>query len=96
MNAIIALCHFCEVHGPRAVFCTQTLRDTKVEELALSNETVTNTTCDACSSIGYSMGMVSQDEESAISFMSTHIPVLTEVTPLLHQAAVRSLRYILN
>lgn len=23
MNAIIALCHFCEQHGPRVLFCTQ-------------------------------------------------------------------------
>ena len=26
MNAIISLCHFCEVHGPKILFCTQTLR----------------------------------------------------------------------
>jgi len=26
MNAIISLCHFCEVHGPQILFCTQTLR----------------------------------------------------------------------
>jgi hypothetical protein len=25
MNALIALLHFCEVHGPCAVFCTQTI-----------------------------------------------------------------------
>ena len=23
MNAVIALCHFCEVHGPQILFCTQ-------------------------------------------------------------------------
>lgn len=23
MNAVIALCHFCEIHGPRVLFCTQ-------------------------------------------------------------------------
>ena len=23
MNAVIALCHFCEVHGPVVVICTQ-------------------------------------------------------------------------
>lgn len=27
MNAIISLCHFCELHGPSVVFCTQTFRD---------------------------------------------------------------------
>ncbi|XP_055955020.1 folliculin [Patella vulgata] len=26
MNAIINLCHFCEIHGPRIVYCTQPLR----------------------------------------------------------------------
>ena len=26
MNAIISLCHFCELHGPKILFCTQTLR----------------------------------------------------------------------
>lgn len=27
MNAIVSLCHFCELHGPSVVFCTQTFRD---------------------------------------------------------------------
>lgn len=26
MNAIIALCHFCELHGPKILYCTQTFR----------------------------------------------------------------------
>ncbi|XP_030068841.1 folliculin [Microcaecilia unicolor] len=25
MNAIVALCHFCELHGPRTLFCTEAL-----------------------------------------------------------------------
>ncbi|NWT04046.1 FLCN protein, partial [Mionectes macconnelli] len=25
MNAIVALCHFCELHGPRTLFCTEVL-----------------------------------------------------------------------
>lgn len=25
MNAIVSLCHFCELHGPRTLFCTQAL-----------------------------------------------------------------------
>ncbi|XP_069189382.1 folliculin isoform X2 [Procambarus clarkii] len=27
MNAIVSLCHFCELHGPSVVFCTQAFRD---------------------------------------------------------------------
>lgn len=23
MNALVALCHFCELHGPRTLFCTE-------------------------------------------------------------------------
>ncbi|KAK6468653.1 folliculin-like [Huso huso] len=25
MNALVALCHFCELHGPRTLFCTEAL-----------------------------------------------------------------------
>ncbi|KAI8882202.1 hypothetical protein K501DRAFT_324120 [Backusella circina FSU 941] len=31
MNALIALLHFCEVHGPCAVFCTQTIHKTEFD-----------------------------------------------------------------
>lgn len=27
MNAIIALCHFCESHGPKVLFCTQPIHN---------------------------------------------------------------------
>lgn len=27
MNAVVALCHFCEIHGPRVVFCCQPYHD---------------------------------------------------------------------
>lgn len=27
MNAIVSICHFCELHGPNVVFCTQAFRD---------------------------------------------------------------------
>lgn len=90
MNAIIALCHFCEAHGPRTVFCTQTLRDTKFEDLSLATDNV-NPNCEACNSIGNSLGMLSKDEESNTNFMSTQVPVLNDVVPLLTQAGVRSL-----
>lgn len=26
MNAVVALCHFCEIHGPSVVMCTQPFR----------------------------------------------------------------------
>lgn len=90
MNAVIALCHFCEAHGPCAVFCTQTLRDTRIDELVFNTEKV-NKNCAACNSIGNSIGMLSQDVKNNANFMSTQIPVLADVTGLIKQAAVRSL-----
>lgn len=38
MNAILVLCNFCEAHGPKPIFCTQTLRDTKLTDLYLKEE----------------------------------------------------------
>jgi hypothetical protein len=26
MNAIISLCHFCDTHGPKTLFCTQAFK----------------------------------------------------------------------
>ena len=32
MNAIIALCHFCEFHGPSVLFCTQVIIENDVDK----------------------------------------------------------------
>lgn len=89
MNAIVALCHFCESHGPSSVFCTQTLRDSKIDEQLFNFDA--NKVCAACNSIGLSLGMLSHDVESNANFLSTQTPVITEVITLVKQAAVRSL-----
>ncbi|XP_016956175.1 folliculin [Drosophila biarmipes] len=93
MNAVIALCHFCEAHGPCAIFCTQTLRDTKLEDLPLEQQQQTQKSCSACN---YSMGrnnnaIYSRDTESGATFVSTKVAVLAEVANLVKQAAVLSL-----
>ncbi|EDW40418.1 GL25234 [Drosophila persimilis] len=95
MNAVIALCHFCEAHGPCAIFCTQTLRDTKIEDLPLEQhqQQQSQKTCSACN---YSMGrnnsgIYSKDTESGATFVSTRVAVLTEVATMVKQAAVLSL-----
>ncbi|KAH8240026.1 hypothetical protein KR032_010356 [Drosophila birchii] len=92
MNAVIALCHFCEAHGPCAIFCTQTLRDTKLEDLPLDQQQ-NQKSCSACN---YSMGrnnnaIYSRDTESGATFVSTKVAVLPEVASLVKQAAVLSL-----
>lgn len=37
MNAVIALCTFCEMHGPKVIFATQTYRTYKSPESAEEN-----------------------------------------------------------
>ncbi|XP_023033169.1 folliculin isoform X1 [Drosophila willistoni] len=95
MNAVIALCHFCEAHGPCALFCTQTLRDTKIDDLQLEQQQQQQTklTCSACNSMGRHNfnAIYSTDTESGATFMSTRVPVLPEVFTLVNQAAVLSL-----
>uniref|UniRef100_A0A0A1WE37 Folliculin n=1 Tax=Zeugodacus cucurbitae TaxID=28588 RepID=A0A0A1WE37_ZEUCU len=96
MNAVIALCHFCEAHGPNAIFCTQTLRDTKLEELQLNQQHVENKICSACNSLGQTNGMYSKDNESGATFLSTQTAALADVQLLVKQAAVRSLSCEIN
>lgn len=90
MNAIIALCHFCEAHGPCPILCTHTLRDTKIDEL-VNNSNVNENTCPGCNSIGKTIGLLSQDSESNANFLSTQTAVINDIVPLVKQAAVRSL-----
>lgn len=91
MNAVICLCHFCEAHGPAAIFCTQTLRNTKIDELNFYEQQLPNQLCAACNSLGKLTGIVSKDETSNANFLSSQTPVLPEVCNLIKQASVRSL-----
>lgn len=90
MNAVIVLCHFCEAHGPWPIFCTQTLRDSKIDEI-LKNSNTNDTKCPGCNSLGNLVGMISQDKESNANFLSTQSPVISDIVPLVKQAAVQSL-----
>lgn len=46
MNAIIALCHFCEFHGPSVLFCTQAFHCEAHDPLKETNTSVLE--CGAC------------------------------------------------
>nr|XP_019537850.2 folliculin [Aedes albopictus] len=90
MNAIIALCHFCETHGPGAVFCTQTLRETNIQLLDIHFDSEKKG-CAACNSIGNSIGLVSKDPDSNAHFVSSQTPVINETIELVRKAAFRSI-----
>ncbi|XP_012283944.1 folliculin isoform X2 [Orussus abietinus] len=104
MNAVIAMCTFCEMHGPRVIFTTQTYHnfdDRNMERLKfygpkevlrqnqMSSEDCQRE-CDGCQSMG-NVKYLSNDHETRTSFLSAQRPLLHEVNLSLKQACIRSL-----
>ncbi|XP_052068682.1 folliculin-like [Mytilus californianus] len=94
MNAIIALCHFCEGHGPQVMFCTQPIHPKEQTELSnedaaasLSNRvrspsgdsSVSSKSEHTCEGC-YSVktGFVSHDNDAPISYISSKYPNPTQ------------------
>lgn len=86
MNAIVGLCHFCEAHGPRPVFCTFT---TDNEEHTTESSKCT-VQCNGCTSLGPETVLVSKDDDGTI-FCSRETVPNADVTSFLRQAAIRSI-----
>ncbi|KAL6430538.1 hypothetical protein ACFW04_007850 [Cataglyphis niger] len=104
MNAAIALCTFCEMHGPKVIFTTQTYRnyDTQnIEKLKFygpkevlrqshnSLEDVQDE-CEGCQSIG-NVKYLSNEHETRTSFLSAQQSLMQDIGNLLKHACVRSL-----
>ncbi|XP_037934018.1 folliculin-like [Teleopsis dalmanni] len=94
MNAVIALCNFCQAHGPCPIFCTLTLRS-KLDDLHLDQQ-INNKLCAACNSLGQSNALYSKDTESGATFLSTQTAALPEVATLVKYAAIQSLSSEIN
>ncbi|XP_063702349.1 folliculin [Culicoides brevitarsis] len=91
MNAVIALNHFCESHGPNVVFTTTTLRETNLNEISFKNVLFERHNCPSCNSIGLETGYNSSDAETNTKFFSSQHPVLPDTVNVLKVAATRSL-----
>lgn len=86
MNAIIGLCHFCEAHGPRPVFCTFTT----VDESDTTEASKRAVQCSGCTSVGPDTVFVSRDDNGIIFCSRESVPN-SDVTAFLRQAALRSI-----
>ncbi|XP_068618678.1 folliculin isoform X2 [Battus philenor] len=86
MNAIIGLCHFCEAHGPRPLFCTFTTDD----ENHTTESSKCSVQCSGCTSLGSETVLVSRDDDGTIYCSRESVPN-TEINTFLRQAAVRSI-----
>lgn len=87
MDAILALGHFCEVHGPCIILCTQrTNQQTPLQ----SPHSLTVPWCSACQSIALDQAFISRSAKTEC-FITTRTPLKQDLAFLLKQAAVRSL-----
>ncbi|CAJ0577994.1 unnamed protein product, partial [Mesorhabditis spiculigera] len=123
MQAAIALCHFCETHGPRVVVTCQTLRDFQLAPLLNSGlatpcEPSTSASdgpfvqtedvsrvygvwptvlddpedrCDACTSLGQTSYLLSNDHSARTSYISSQVAVSEVVFDRIRTACHRSL-----
>ncbi|CAH0398877.1 unnamed protein product [Chilo suppressalis] len=86
MNAVIGLCHFCEAHGPRPLFCTFTTDD----ENHTKESSKQAVKCTGCTSLGPETILVSKDDDGTF-FCSRESVLNADVTAFLRQAAIRSI-----
>ncbi|KAK4876999.1 hypothetical protein RN001_009505 [Aquatica leii] len=85
MDGILALCHFCETHGPCVISCTQRSKEEPVQ----TPHSLTVPWCEACQSIDLSQALLSRDSKTC--YITTRIPQQQDLAFLLKQAAIRSL-----
>ncbi|XP_030021717.1 folliculin isoform X2 [Manduca sexta] len=91
MNAIVGICHFCEAHGPRPIFCTFTTDNEK----NTTESSKANVECNGCTSLGPETVLVTKDDDGTIFCSRETVPNI-DVTSFLRQAAVRSITCEVN
>lgn len=91
MNAIIGLCHFCEAHGPRPLFCTFTTDNEK----HITESSKSGVQCGGCTSLGPETVFMSKDDDGTIFCSRESVPN-ADVTAFLRQAAIRSITCEVN
>lgn len=102
MNAAVALCIFCEVHGPRIIFTTQTYRNYNNQdnenlpfygpkELIKQCQILLDhpqQECQGCRGIG-NIKYLSNEHETRTSFLSAQQSLMQDVGCLLKHACIR-------
>ncbi|KAJ1529241.1 hypothetical protein ONE63_006043 [Megalurothrips usitatus] len=102
MNAVVSLCHFCELHGPNVLLSTQPCRSQKHTTLKSSHafygppesieapRYVLSPPCEACQAVSGNT-FITSDHETQTSYVSSQVPWQSETEGLVRQACTRSL-----
>jgi folliculin len=93
MNAIIGLCHFCDSHGPRTLFCTQAFKYNEIKKQASSTST-TSTSSSSSSSTSLSKNQQTLTSLSSIDILNRSESIIRQISggeTLAHDAANLSL-----
>lgn len=74
-NFIVSLSHFCELHGPSVIACTQTINDDRTDESLLASNS-RSASCASCQLILPDAGAINLSSKSkgTHSFVTTHYP----------------------
>lgn len=102
MNAAIALCSFCEMHGPKIIFTTQTFKnndDQNLDKLKFygpkeiftqnsSSQGEIQQDCGGCHSLG-DLKYLSNEHETRTSFLSAQQSLMIDIDNLLRHACIR-------
>ena len=104
MSAIVALCHFCEVHGPSVVMVTQSVQDTigdkpnsksfyeQIKNSSLQRNSGKIAGCERCWSLKNNQNLIlSKDEEGKHSFVSSQTVLKNDIEILLKNAVNRAI-----
>lgn len=84
-------CHFCEIHGPSVIFCTDVL-PLDVIPAAASSESTTSRSCDGCTfDSQQACGFTTTDQKANIRFISSATSSSVYGDRVIQQSCIRSL-----
>ncbi|MCP9262020.1 hypothetical protein DINM_004531 [Dirofilaria immitis] len=107
--AVLALCHFCETHGPRVLMTTQSISEilrqdyclpttskgssTFISAESFRNHLTEESRCVACTSFADGTGLITDDTEVGISYVTTQVALNDRVYQLVKYSCLHSLSY---
>ncbi|CAG9534008.1 unnamed protein product [Cercopithifilaria johnstoni] len=107
MQAVLSLCYFCETHGPRVLMTTQSIPENLRQDYCLPTTGKGSSTfvsaknfrahltgeprCVACTSFVDGTGLITDDVEARISYITTQVALNDRVSQLVKYSCLHSL-----